>query len=135
VITAVDANVLFDLLIPDPVFGPPSRERMRTASREGALVIGEVVYAEIAGFFAEHAALDAFLGETGVALRPSSSEAFWRAGTLWRTFCRDPRRAREHSRRILADFLIGAHAFARADRLLTRDRDFYRAHFNGLKLA
>ena len=133
-ITAVDTNVLLDILLPDPTFGPASREQLRIASRQGALIICEVVYAELAGFFPKREALEVFLQQAGIQLRPSESQTLWHAGSLWRRCCLDRPRRSILARRILADFLIGAHAMLQAERLLTRDKDFYRNVFAGVQL-
>jgi predicted nucleic acid-binding protein len=135
VITAVDTSVLLDIFFPDPAFGPTSKERLRRASQEGALVVCEVVYAELAGLFPQRSALDTFLGQAGIRLESSTLETLWKAGDLWRRFCLERPRRSMAARRILADFLIGAHALHQADRLLSRDKDFYGATFKGLHLA
>jgi len=135
VITAVDTSVLLDLLLQDPSFGARSEAALRRASGDGALVICEVVYAELAGLFPKQGALEAFLRETGVQLKPSSPDALWKAGELWRRFCVERPRHAAIARRIVADFMIGAHAMLHAEQLLTRDTDFYHAVFAGLRLA
>lgn len=133
-ITAVDTNVLMDLLLEDPSFQPESERLLREASREGSLVICEVVYGEMAGFFPDRPALDTFLKETGVHLKHSTPEVLWKAGHLWRGFRVDRPAKPSAPRRLLADFLIGAHALLQADRLLTRDKGFYKVAFSGLRL-
>jgi predicted nucleic acid-binding protein len=130
VITAVDTSVLVDVFAADPEFGPPSREALSRCLREGSLVASEVVWAEVcAGFPEASAALDA-LDRLGVLFAPLDESAARAAGTAWRQY-----RSRGGSRqRVIADFMIGAHACALADRLLTRDRGYYRAYFAELSL-
>jgi len=44
VITAIDTNILLDILIPDPAFQIPSKEALEKALSRGRLLVGEIVY-------------------------------------------------------------------------------------------
>lgn len=133
--TAVDTNILLDVLLQDPAFVESSEKALRQTSSEGALVICEVVYAELAGLFPTHPSLETFLRDTGIRTIHSKSETLWKAGELWRHFCLERKSKEEAGRRILADFFIGAHALLQAERLLTRDQGFYQSVFQGLQLV
>ena len=129
-ITAVDTNVLLDVFGADTRFGETSSEALRHCLREGALVACEVVWAEAATAFQEDEAFLRAMAELGVAFEPMREEAALGAARAWHSY-----RVRGGSRlRIASDFLIGAHAIQAADRLLTRDRGFYRQVFRGLKV-
>ncbi|MBX6422909.1 PIN domain-containing protein [Thermosulfurimonas sp. F29] len=52
-ITAVDTNILIDILEPDPLYGPASKEALKKCLREGKIVACEVVWAEVAVVYVE----------------------------------------------------------------------------------
>jgi predicted nucleic acid-binding protein len=129
-ITAVDTSVLIDVLGPDPDHGPRAAQALRTCLREGRLVACEVVWAEIAGQFRTSGEAGDALARARIDFDAIDRESALRAGAAWREY----RRQGGRRDRVVADFLIGAHARLRADRLITRDRGFYRAYFAGLKI-
>ena len=131
-ITAVDSSIIIDVLEPDPEHGPASREALRRCLREGSMVACDVVWAEVATAFghAQARAIEA-LRQIGIAYSPMTEEAALRAAECWYRF----RKRSGGKDRIVADFLIGGHALVQTDRLLTRDRGFYRDYLKSLKLV
>jgi predicted nucleic acid-binding protein len=128
--TAVDTSVLIDVFGADPTFGAASRGALRAAIETGALIASEVVWAETFASFASEERAAQMLDRLRVRFVPSDVVAASAAGQAWRSYRRDGGRRD----RILADFLVGAHASVHADRLLTRDRRFYGARFRDLEI-
>ena len=128
-ITAVDTSVLLDVFLPDERFGEQSRCWLRKAYDAGAIVVSDIVYAELVPAFADRNALEGALRAINAMVSPLNTPIAYEAGLRWRLY----RKAGGPRRRIITDFLIGAHAVEVAETFLTRDRGFYETYFPELK--
>jgi predicted nucleic acid-binding protein len=131
VITAVDTNVLLDVFGADAKFGPVSSQALRKCLRDGALVASEVVWAETATIFGDFRRFHEVMERLPVLFSQMTKDAAVKAAEAWRRY----RAGGGRRDRIVADFLIGAHALVLADGLLTRDRGFYRQYFSRLRIV
>jgi predicted nucleic acid-binding protein len=128
-VTAVDTSVLLDVLLNDLQHAGPSMAALRRAANEGSLIICETVLAEIVPTL-EPAELPQFLADWNLTFAPSSQPSAFLAGEMFRAYLlRGGKRGR-----VVPDFLIAAHAQHHAQRLLARDRGFYRDYFTQLQV-
>lgn len=133
--TAIHTNVVCALWDKDPVLNLAARTALEKAFRRGGLVVAAPVFSElIAAPGRTEAFVGSFFEETGIAIDWELSESVWRsAGRAFQSYAERRRKQRDSgARRILADFLIGAHALGGGYRLLTLDKGLYGAGFPGL---
>ena len=154
-ITAVDTNIILDVLIPGEPFVESSKKLLDHHLSKGKLIICEIVFAELSSEFPSEEELRLFLTETGMRLVYSNEYSLFLAGSRWTKYARKeaknryscskcghafevtcPQCAAKLTKRfhVLGDFLIGAHALVQADCILSRDLGVYKTYFNDLQV-
>src|SRR5580658_1771749 len=127
--TAIDTNIIVALWHDDSAVSGVVEAALEAAFRRGSLVVAAPVFAElIAAPGRTEDFVNAFLSENRIAIDWNLEEPIWRAAS--RAFQAYAGRRRSQgdpgTRRLLADFLIGAHAQVRGYRLLSLDERVYR---------
>ncbi|MEA9608039.1 type II toxin-antitoxin system VapC family toxin [Xanthomonas campestris pv. plantaginis] len=126
---AIDSSVLVDLLA-DSAQADAAEACLRQCLSTGPVVVCDVVLAEVCSALRDGAEALSVLEDMSIRFSALEAKSALRAGEMQRRF-----RARGGKReRVVADFLIGAHAMLQCDGLITRDDSFFRDYFKGLKI-
>ena len=135
--TAIDTNIL-SAIWSNETGARQILQHLGDAKSLGALLIAPVVYAELLAYpKATEAFLNRFLSDTGIKVDFQLDESVWvEAGRRFARYAGQRRKSGSaEPKRLLADFLVGAHAFLQADRLMSLDPAPYKQYFPELKLA
>lgn len=135
--TSIDSNIIVALWWQHDPTNRIAAQMLLQAQRSGRMVVSAPAFAELMGDpNRNETELEEFFAEAGISVDWVLEEAIWReAGKAYQGYIQRRRSSSGTSpRRILADFLIGAHASIRGFSLLTLDRRLYAAAFPKLKV-
>jgi predicted nucleic acid-binding protein len=133
VIAILDTNIVVGVLEGEEALARRLALVVDRLAEHGDVLISPIVYAELLAAPARSPALvEAFLSQTAVRVDWSLEKAIWQvAGLAYRAYAlhRQAEGVPVTRRRILADFVIGAHAVGRQATLLTWDEGIYHTYF------
>jgi len=130
VITAVDSSVILSIYKSEPA-GKIWMEKLIALRKNSRLVVCEVVVAETRPALASDLLHQRQLEKLGMQFLPATFESSCLAGRMHREY----RSAGGKRDRLVADFLVGAHAQVQANQLATDDKGFMRKYFALLPLV
>lgn len=136
-ITAIDTNVLIALWDANDALNIPALEALDNAYRNGHLIICGAVFAELlCGKGRTVEMVEGFLEETGIDIDWTIDETIWRSSSqAFQNYANRRRKQKQHEpKRLITDFIVGAHAFERGFSLLTFDNRIFSAAFPELKI-
>jgi predicted nucleic acid-binding protein len=129
--TLIDTNVLLDVIEMREAWFDWAVRCLKTARREGDVIINPIVYAEASLPYLEEQKFLRAIGDAGFAKEDLPFASGFDA-------------AKAHMRHralggakfmTLPDFFIGAHAMVRGYKLLTRDESRYKTYFPTVELV
>ena len=130
-ISALDTSVILDVLAGGSAFCEASMRVISQARRDGRLIVCECVIAELLPAMNDRDEVLELMLDWQIHFVPQSQESALLAGEHFSRYL--ARGGRQ--KRVLPDFLIGAHARIHADRLVARDRGYLRDYFEDLELV
>jgi predicted nucleic acid-binding protein len=134
---SIDTNIFVAFWKTDDALNSLALSALDESHKRSNLVVTGPVFAELLAYpTRDEEFLGRFFRDTNITIDWDFNEAIWRiAGRAFQSYAA---RRRKHvdsgPRRILADFLIGAHALHHGFGLLTFDDHLYRAAFPRLRI-
>lgn len=138
---AVDSNILIDFIGNDASAADSADQALRRALGSGPVVVCDVVVAEVVTGLGNGSSVIDALEALGIEFLALEQRSAVRAGEMQRRYAERRRTAatstapmRQEPPRVVADFMVGAHALLQCQALITRDAGFFRDYFKGLKV-
>lgn len=126
----VDANVILDIFLDDPVWANWSEMTLNQYENSHKLLINPIIYTEVSIGFQRIEEVEEAIARAGFQMQEIPKESLFLAGKVFLQY----RRNMGTKLSPLPDFFIGAHAAVVGMDLITRDIARYRTYFPTVNL-